>query len=248
MTATRADLASLGRGAGRRQPAVSVRDPRRSRPDAGSHWPRSAVAVVLTAAVLVARPLPAWARPAAGTGQAPVAAGAPAPDLSDRAGPGIVTAGAVVLPRDAIGTYLWPAAGPVVATWEASANPYGPGHRGVDLAVAVGDPVAAMAGGVVGFAGVVVGRAWVSIDHPDGLRTTVGPLAVVAVSAGDPVRQGQVVGTAAATAHADARVLRTGRLHVSARVAGTYVDPVPLVGRLVATLLSPTTDIGSSAR
>lgn len=220
----------------------------RPRSDAGPRSWHATVAVVLTASVLLAGPVPAWARPTVGTGRAPVAADARLVDPQDQAGLGVVAPRPVVLPPGAVGTHRWPVSGPVVGTWQASANPYGPGHRGVDLAVAIGDPVAAMAGGIVGFAGVVAGRAWVSIDHPDGLRTTVGPLAVVAVSAGDPVRQGQVVGTAAATAHADARLLRTGRLHVSARVAGTYADPVPLVGRLVATLLSPTIDIGSSAR
>ncbi len=184
------------------------------------------VAVVVTAATLLARPLPAWSRPTIGTGHPPVLAAS-----------NVSTPTPVLLPPDAIGTHRWPVRSTVVATWQASANPYGPGHRGVDLAVESGDPVAAMAAGVVGFAGVVAGRAWVSVDHPDGLRTTVGPLAVVAVAAGQEVRQGQFVGAAAGTAHADARMPSTGRLHVSARVDGTYVDPVPLVGRLVATLL-----------
>lgn len=220
------------RGVGRAaEPCVEVprwRDPRDGPPRvaAPARAFRIVVALVLTATALLARPVPAWSRPTVGTGHPLVTTGSSAPTSA----PGL-------LPQAAIGTHRWPVRSTVVATWQASANPYGPGHRGVDLAVASGDPVTAMAAGVVGFAGVVAGRAWVSVDHPDGLRTTVGPLAVVAVAAGDQVRQGQFVGAAAGTAHADAHTPRTGRLHVSARVHGTYVDPVPLVGRLVATLL-----------
>lgn len=143
------------------------------------------------------------------------------------------------LPDAALGTHRWPVDGAVVATFQTSGNPYGPGHRGVDLAVAPGTRVRAMAGGTVGFAGVVAGRAWVSLDHPGGLRTTVGPLATVVVAARDRVAQSDVVGTAAGTAHADAVSPRTGRVHVSARVHGSYLDPTPLVGALVATLLPP---------
>jgi len=218
---------AVGRIAERRV-AVRHRRGRRDRPP----WVRTRtrpvrrLGAVVTVGVLVAWPLPAWSRPTVGTGHHPVVAGS---NVTPRT-PGL-------LPPDAIGSHRWPVRSTVVATWQASANPYGPGHRGVDLAVASGDPVAAMAGGVVGFAGVVAGRAWVSVDHPGGLRTTVGPLAVVAVAAGEEVRQGEFVGTAAGTAHADARTPRTGRLHVSARVDGNYVDPVPLVGPLVATLL-----------
>ena len=92
---------------------------------------------------------------------------------------------------------------------------------------------------MVGFAGVVAGRAWVSVDHPGAIRTTAGPLAVVGVESGDPVRLGQPVGVAAATAHADATVARTGLLHVSARVDGVYVDPALLVGAWVPSLVAP---------
>lgn len=212
-------------------------------------------AVVVTATVLaaVASIAPAAARPTAGldppAGRAR-GTGDLAPEVAvDLDGPGpareVLPSGPVALPPDAIGTHQWPVDGAILDPWHASSNPYGPGHRGVDLEVEAGTVVRATADGVVGFAGVVAGQGWASVDHTGGLRTTVGPLAVVAVRAGESVRQGTVLGTAAATAHADARTPRTARLHVSARVHGTYVDPAPLVGRLVATLLSPTTDHGA---
>lgn len=192
----------------------------------------TAIGVALVATRSVA-PTPAGAQPLAGTAQQRVVA---APSSLPTAA---ITAGglAAELPANALGTHVWPVPGAVVRPWDAPPSPYAPGHRGVDLAAAPGDPVRAMAAGTVGFAGVVAGHAWVSIDHPQGLRTTVGPLATIAVESGDVVAQATLVGTAAATAHADASTLRTGRLHVSARVDGTYVDPTPLVGRLVATLL-----------
>lgn len=143
------------------------------------------------------------------------------------------------VPAGSRARYAWPVVGQVVDGFRAPSNPYGPGHRGVDLAVAPGTPVRAMGPGTIGFAGVVAGRAWVSVDHVGGVRTTVGPLSTIVVRVGDRVGR-QVLGTAAATAHADARRTVTGRLHVSARVDGAYVDPTLLVGdRLVATLLDP---------
>lgn len=143
-----------------------------------------------------------------------------------------------VVPPSAVGAYAWPLDTPVLAApWVAPTSPYGPGHRGVDLEAAPGTRVGAMGAGTVGFAGVVAGRAWVSVDHPHAVRTTVGPMAMMAVARGDVVVTGSVLGTAAATAHADAVSPRTGRLHVSARVDGAYVDPSALVGAWVASLV-----------
>lgn len=133
----------------------------------------------------------------------------------------------------------WPVLGGLVAGWDAPPDPYAAGHRGVDLAAPAGTPVRAMGPGVVGFAGVVAGRAWISVDHAGDLRTTVGPMATIAVTAGRAVDTGSVLGTSAGTAHATLARPRTGRLHVSARVAGRYVDPAGLVGNLVATLRVP---------
>lgn len=182
---------------------------------AGAWW---WLAVALLAVPAVARPDPGLAPPNAGSELLAVA-----PEV----------------PASARGRHAWPVPGALVAPFDPPAAPWGPGHRGVDLAVAPGERVRAMADGVVGFAGVVAGRAWVSIDHADDLRTTAGPLAVVAVEPGREVDQGQVVGTAAATAHAGAAEPRTGRLHVSARVGGRYVDPTLLVGPWIATLVPP---------
>ncbi|GAB3941099.1 hypothetical protein GCM10028828_05860 [Corynebacterium tapiri] len=46
------------------------------------------------------------------------------------------------------------------------------------------------------FAGVVAGRPSISIDHPDGIRTTYTPVHA-RVKEGDSVSEGQVIGTLA---------------------------------------------------
>lgn len=51
-----------------------------------------------------------------------------------------------------------------------------PGHRGVDLAGAPGQPVLAAGAGIVVYAGAVAGKPVVSIDHAGGLRTTYEPV------------------------------------------------------------------------
>ena len=73
--------------------------------------------------------------------------------------------------------YVLPVAGPavVLTAFRPPASRYGPGHRGVDLAAATGGQVLAAGAGVVAFAGPVAGRGVISIDHPDGIRTTYEP-------------------------------------------------------------------------
>lgn len=92
-------------------------------------------------------------------------------------------------PRAPSTGYSWPLSPvPVVLRpFQPPMHPYGPGHRGVDLAGAVGQPVLAAADGVVVFAGPLAGRGVVSVQHPDGLRTTYEPV-TAAVAAGAAVR------------------------------------------------------------
>ena len=61
-----------------------------------------------------------------------------------------------------------PVDGPISRHFEPPQGPYGPGHRGIDLAVPEGTPVRAAAAGTVSFAGVVAGVLAVTIDHPSG--------------------------------------------------------------------------------
>ncbi len=106
-------------------------------------------------------------------------------------------------------------------------NPYASGDRGVDYATVAGTPVQASAAGRVLFAGPVAGTLAVTILHPDSLRTSYSFLATVAVSIGDQVAQGQVIGTTGTFFHFGVR-----------DPAGTYLDPEALfAGRIGAHLV-----------
>ena len=99
-------------------------------------------------------------------------------------------------PRDSVSRYGWPLPGTpqVVRAFHPPASPYGPGHRGVDLAAATGTAVLAAGAGTVVFAGTVAGHGVVSVDHPGGLRTTYEPISPT-VTAGDLVAKGARLGT-----------------------------------------------------
>lgn len=113
--------------------------------------------------------------------------------------------------------YLPPIDAPVVAGFDAPADPYGPGNRGIEYAAALGAPVRAAAAGTVTFAGPVAGAWYVTVQHADRLRTTYGRLAGVAVHVGASVQAGTVVGTA------------TPSFIWTARLRDAYLDPAVLL-------------------
>jgi murein DD-endopeptidase MepM/ murein hydrolase activator NlpD len=138
----------------------------------------------------------------------------------------------------AAGGWVWPLdPEPVVlAGFVAPAGPFAAGHRGVDLAATVGQPVLAPGGGTVAFAGSVAGKPVVSIDHPGGLRTTYEPV-LTEVRAGDRVATGTPVGRVAAT---PGHCLPVTCLHWGLRTGPAlegYRDPLSLLGRLPVRLL-----------
>ena len=116
-------------------------------------------------------------------------------------------------------TYQPPVDGVVVDPYRPPSNPYGPGNRGIDLASPPGSAVVAPADGVVSFAGQVGGKLYVVIRHADGVRTTMGQLASIAVVTGQHVVAGEQVGTTA------------GRIHFGARVGNEYIDPNLLLAK-----------------
>lgn len=112
-------------------------------------------------------------------------------------------------------------------------QPWLPGHRGVDLAAAVGQPVLAPADGRVTWAGVIAGRSVVVVSHDGGLRSTFEPV-VATVPVGTAVARGQDVGAVAATpGHCAPRTC----LHWGVLRGETYLDPLALVGRAEVVLL-----------
>lgn len=85
--------------------------------------------------------------------------------------------------------------------------------------------VGAAGNGVVAFAGQVAGSLYVSVDHPDGVRTTYGWLSSLEVRAGDPVARGDALG-ASGLGHPG---VGPAHLHLGARFAGEYLDPMLLL-------------------
>ena len=122
-------------------------------------------------------------------------------------------------------TYSWPVIGPIINGYRAPGTPYGKGHRGIDIGAAIGTDVKAAAPGVVAFAGSVAGALWVSIDHPDGVRTSYGYLSSIAVAKGDLVARGEVI-AASGAGHPGSQI---PHLHFGARFGGEYIDPMLLL-------------------
>jgi len=122
-------------------------------------------------------------------------------------------------------TYSWPLIGPIINGYRAPGTPYGTGHRGIDIGAAIGTDVKAAAPGVVAFAGSVAGALWVSIDHPDGVRTSYGYLSSIAVAKGDLVARGEVI-AASGAGHPGSPI---PHLHFGARFGGAYIDPMLLL-------------------
>jgi len=121
----------------------------------------------------------------------------------------------------------------VTRPFERPPGPYAAGHRGVDLGGSPGSPVRAAGDGVVVFAGMIAGRPVVSVDHPEGLRTTYEPVDP-SVAAGRQVTRGSPIGTLV-TGHAGCP--RDACLHWGLRRGETYLDPMLLLRRVQVRLL-----------
>jgi murein DD-endopeptidase MepM/ murein hydrolase activator NlpD len=133
--------------------------------------------------------------------------------------------------------WVWPAEPFRLArAYVAPAHEYGPGHRGIDLDLLGGTSVRAPADGVVAFSGSVAGRSILTIDHGDGLVTTLEPVDS-APAAGSPVVRGEPVATLSIGGHAAA-----GLLHFGVRLHGEYINPVVLLGRVPRAILLPCCD------
>jgi murein DD-endopeptidase MepM/ murein hydrolase activator NlpD len=117
-----------------------------------------------------------------------------------------------------------PVPGRVVRPFEPPRTRFGAGHLGADLAAAAGTPVRAAGGGRVEFAGVVANTRHVVIRHAGGLRTSYAFLRSITVRRGQPIRQGNVVGTVGGKGENH----DGNALHLGLRVGESYVDPMRL--------------------
>ncbi len=94
-------------------------------------------------------------------------------------------------------------------------------HTGIDLREGFGTEIRATGGGRVAFAGVAGGYGnMVEVDHGSGLTTRYGHMGSLAVSEGQTIPRGTVLGYVGATGRA------TGpHLHYEVRIDGEPVDP-----------------------
>lgn len=125
----------------------------------------------------------------------------------------------------------------VLQPFDPPDKPWMSGHRGVDLGPASdGAPVTAPSDGVVTFAGVVVDRPVLTVDHGNGLRSSFEPL-TSELRPGDPVLKGQVIGTLA-PGHCGS----VACLHWGVRRGEDYVNPLGFVEDLRPSILLPLED------
>ncbi len=145
-------------------------------------------------------------------------------------------AGSASAPAPASASWSWPLSPKpsVLRTFDPPDKPWLSGHRGVDLGpTSDGAPVAAPSDGVVAFAGVVVDRPVLTIDHGDGLKSSFEPV-TSELKAGDTVRKGQVIGTME-PGHCSSATC----LHWGVRRGEDYVNPLGFVEDLRPSILLP---------
>jgi murein DD-endopeptidase MepM/ murein hydrolase activator NlpD len=116
----------------------------------------------------------------------------------------------------ASGRFVWPTAGVLTQGYYAY-------HRALDIASAIGIPVAASDGGYVSYAGWDnTGYGYmVMIDHGNGFQTLYGHLSQYYVDPGQPVARGQVIAAMGSTGRS------TGpHLHFEIRYGGVPQNPL----------------------
>ena len=181
-----------------------------------------------------AQPLQGAMAPAAVTGAAAPAMPAPPPSAAPAA-PGMamaapVTPGAVApVPSEkapgalpAAGSWIWPVHGDVVGKFDGKTS------KGIDIAVAGGENVVAVAAGTVLYAGSMQGYGrLVIVRHPGGIVSVYAHNRSNLVHEGQAVQQGDpiaIVGGGGAPS----------TLHFEVRRAGVPLDPMPFLGAMNA--------------
>jgi murein DD-endopeptidase MepM/ murein hydrolase activator NlpD len=115
--------------------------------------------------------------------------------------------------------FIWPVSGPITSPFGMR---WGTLHPGIDIGVPTGTPIHAAAAGKVIWCGWMSGYGnLVMIDHGGGLASLYGHQSRVAVSCGENVAQGQLIGYSGCTGFC------TGpHVHFEIRVNGSPVDPL----------------------
>ncbi len=119
---------------------------------------------------------------------------------------------------------LWPVIGPISSSFGEREDPFngeGTFHSGVDISAGFGDPVRAAADGIVEYSSMASGYGReILINHGNGIQTLYGHLSGFAVTAGQQVTRGQVIGYVGMSGRS------TGpHLHYEVRIHNTPVNP-----------------------
>jgi murein DD-endopeptidase MepM/ murein hydrolase activator NlpD len=121
--------------------------------------------------------------------------------------------------RGASSGFIWPVDGPVVSPFGMR---WGRMHEGIDIAVPSGTPIRAAKSGSVALAAPTGGYGnYTCVDHGGGLSTCYAHQSSFAVSPGESVSQGDVIGSVGCTGSCFG-----DHLHFEVRVNGSAVDPL----------------------
>lgn len=119
---------------------------------------------------------------------------------------------------------LWPVVGPITSSFGEREDPFngeGAFHAGIDISSTFGQPVRAAADGVVITAGLASGYGReILLDHGNGIQTLYGHLSGFAITPGEQVKEGQIIGYVGTSGRS------TGpHLHYEVRIRNTPVNP-----------------------
>ncbi len=127
--------------------------------------------------------------------------------------------------------FQWPAIGPVSAGFHDAHYQefFGVPHTGMDIVVPQGTPVHSAADGIVFLAhdGGLKGFSYILIGHRNGFATLYGHLSAFAVSTGEYVTQGQLIGESGGTpgTHGAGPMTTAAHLHFEIRQNGVATNP-----------------------
>jgi murein DD-endopeptidase MepM/ murein hydrolase activator NlpD len=119
---------------------------------------------------------------------------------------------------------LWPVVGPITSSFGEREDPFngeGAFHAGVDISASFGEPIRATADGTIETAGMASGYGReVVIDHGYGVKTIYGHMSGFAVTSGQQVSRGQIIGYVGMSGRATAP-----HVHYEVRIRNTPVNP-----------------------
>ncbi|MCB0858185.1 MAG: peptidoglycan DD-metalloendopeptidase family protein [Solirubrobacterales bacterium] len=146
-----------------------------------------------------------------------------AEQIAAASGVSVLPAGPMTSPSAA--GLIWPLSGTVTSGFGPRSSPGGIGstyHEGIDISVPEGTPIRAAASGTVIMASYNGGYGnYTCVDHGSGLSTCYAHQSGFAVSAGQSVDQGQIIGYSGNTGSS------TGpHLHFEVRINGAAQDPM----------------------